>query len=116
MLIKKFKNLVAQHFAEEQSVHAYAERLGVSTGHLSDVIKSMTGSSPGQLIRNEIVLEAKRLLVHTELTIAEIGYSLSFEDPSYFSRFFKRETGMNPAVFRLQTREKYHIFPEKSLL
>ena len=116
IVIRKFKNLVAKHFTKDQSVHAYAEKIGVSTSHLSDVIKSMTGSSPGQLIRNEIVLEAKRLLVHTELTIAEIGYNLSFEDPAYFSRFFKREAGISPSVFRQQTREKYHIFPEKSLL
>ena len=111
MMVRKFKNLVAKHFAEEQSVHAYAEKIGVSASHLSDVIKSTTGSSPGKLIRQEIVLEAKRLLVHTELTIAEIGYSLSFEDPAYFSRFFKREAGMSPATFRQQTREKNHIFP-----
>ena len=110
-LIRKFKKLVAMHFAEDQSIQAYAEKIGVSTGHLSDVIRSMTGSSPGRLIRNEIVLEAKRLLAHTELTIAEIGYSLNFEDPSYFSRFFKRETGVTPALFRQQIREKYHINP-----
>jgi AraC family transcriptional regulator, transcriptional activator of pobA len=110
-LIRKFKNLVAKHFINEQSTHAYAKKMGVSSSHLSNVIKSMTGYSPGQLIRNEIILEAKRLLVHTELTIAEIGYSLSFEDPSYFSRFFKRETDMSPAMFRQKTREKYHIFP-----
>jgi AraC-like DNA-binding protein len=111
MMVRKFKNLVTKYFAEEQSVHAYAEKIGVSASHLSDVIKSTTGSSPGKLIRQEIFLEAKRLLVHTELTIAEIGYSLSFEDPAYFSRFFKREAGMSPATFRQRTREKYHIFP-----
>lgn len=111
VLVRKFKHLVAEHFVTERSIQAYAEKIGVSASHLSNILKSMTGWSPGQLIRHEIALEAKRLLVHTELTVAEVGYRLNFKDPSYFGRFFKRETGMNPTLFRQQLREKYQIFP-----
>jgi AraC family transcriptional activator of pobA len=112
VLVRKFKRLVADQFATERSIEAYAEHIGVSVSHLTHILKSMTGYSPGALIRNEIAMEAKRLLVHTELTISEVGYRLNFEDPSYFGRFFKRETGMMPSLFRQQIRKKYQIFPE----
>ena len=65
--------------------------------------------TPGKIINNEIALEAKRQLAYTDLTIAEICYKLNFEDPSYFSRFFRRETGMTPNVFRKHIGEKYHF-------
>ena len=110
-LVRRFKRLVAAHYNTEHSIQTYADDLGVSISHLNNILKSMTGYSPGQLIRHEIAMEAKRLLVHTELSISEVGYRLRFEDPSYFGRFFKRETGMNPALFREQIREKYQLFP-----
>ncbi|MEM7134212.1 MAG: helix-turn-helix domain-containing protein [Chloroflexota bacterium] len=99
-LVRHFKQLVSERFATEQSVQTYAEQLAVTPNHLSDTIKAMTGRTPGQLIRQEIALEAKRLLRHTDLTIAEIGYQLNFEDPSYFGRFFRREAGVSPGRFR----------------
>ena len=86
--------------------------MGVSASHLSNTLKTMTGFTPAQLIHNEILLEAKRMLVHTRQTVSEVGYRLGFEDPSYFSRFFKREIGMNPTQFQTDIREKYQIFPE----
>ena len=110
LLVRRFKNMVSQYFMQEQSIQYYAENLGISASHLSETVKNITGFSPGQIIRNEITMEAKRLFAHTELSAAEIGYKLSFEDPSYFGRFFKRETGMSPSVFRQQIREKYHFF------
>ena len=78
----------------------YADQLGVTVSHLSGSVKAVTGLTPGQLIRQEVVLEAKRLFTHTDLTSAEIGHRLSFDDPSYFGRFFKRETAMTTMQFR----------------
>ncbi|MEM8863761.1 MAG: helix-turn-helix transcriptional regulator, partial [Chloroflexota bacterium] len=57
--------------------------------------------TPGQLIRQEVVLEAKRLFQHTDLTATEISYRLGFNDASYFGRFFKREVGVSPGKFRV---------------
>ncbi len=78
----------------------YAKELGVSQNYLNDTVKSVTGKSAGQLIHNQVLKQAKMCLSHSNLDIAEIGYRLGFEDPSYFSRFFKKHSGYSPSVFR----------------
>jgi AraC family transcriptional regulator, transcriptional activator of pobA len=114
-LVRRFMQLVSENLIREQSVRTYANRLGMSESHLSDTIKALTGLSPGWIIRQHIVLEAKRLLALTDLTVAEIGYTMNFEDPSYFGRFLRRETGLSPCKLRQHIREKYLLFREKSL-
>lgn len=109
MITRNFRTLVQEHFLLRNSLSFYADRLGISVEHLYDVVKKTSGLSPGQIIRIEIVLEIKRLLAYTNLPVSEIGYKLNFEDPSYFSRFFKRETGMSPKDFRSRILEKYHF-------
>lgn len=111
-LVRRFMQLVSENFLREQSVQAYANRLGISVNHLSDTIKALTGCSPGSMIRQQIVLEAKRLLALTDLTVAEIGYAMNFGDPSYFGRFLRRETGLSPRELRRHIREKYLLFRE----
>lgn len=99
-LTRQFKQLVSNQSDSGQSVQAYAGQLGVSVNHLNKTVKATTGFSPGQLIRKELVLEAKRLFTHTDLTATEVGYRLGFDDASYFGRFFKREVGVTPGQFR----------------
>lgn len=111
-LVRQFEQLVSEHYLAEHSVQDYAGRIGVSASHLRDTVKAVTGQAPGQIIRQKLILEAKRLLAHSNVTIAEIGYRLNFEDPSYFGRLFKRETGLSPAAFRKQVREQYQIVSE----
>lgn len=111
-LVRQFKQLITEHFLTDHSVQNYAKKLGVSDSHLRNTVKSVTGVAPGNLIREHLVLEAKRMLAHSNETVAEIGYSLNFEDSSYFGRFFKRETGLSPIAFRQQIRAQYHIDPE----
>jgi len=103
-IARRFKRLVVSECYQQRSVEVFAKRLGVSSGHLRDTIKATTGYTPGQIIRQTQALEAKRLLMHTNKTVTEIGYSLNFDDPSYFVRFFKRETGVKPGQFRLKMR------------
>lgn len=105
--VRKFKHFVSTHCVQKMALETYAAKLNVSAGHLSNTIKRLTGQSPGHIIRQEIALEAKRLLAHTDLTAAEVGYRLNFEDPSYFGRFFKRATGLSPTAFREQIRSQY---------
>lgn len=112
LLIRQFNELVSKYFVSEHSVQYYAHRIGVTTNHLIDTIKEATGSSPGSIIRHKLILEAKRILVHSNATAAEISYRLKFEDASYFGRFFKRETGMTPIAFRQKMREKYQLTVE----
>ncbi len=99
-LTRQFKQLITKQFVTRRSVQGYADQLGVSVNHLNKTLKAATGYTPGQLIRQEVVLEAKRLFRHTDLTATEIGYRLAFDDPSYFGRFFKREVGVSPGQFR----------------
>lgn len=108
-MVRQFRQLVSENYLKVRSVQQYADMIGVSATHLRDTVKNITGYSPGQLIRQEIIFEAKRKLANTELTTAQIGYSLNFEDASYFSRFFRRETGNPPSLYRDQIREKYKI-------
>ena len=109
VMVRKFRQLVSENYLTIRSVQEYADLIGISSTHLRDTVKSITGYSPGQLIRQEVIFEAKRRLANTELTTAEIGYTLNFEDTSYFSRYFKRETGKTPLNYREKIREKYKI-------
>jgi len=104
--VRKFNHLVSAHCITETSIKTYAEKMGVSAGYLSNRIKALTGCSPGKMIRAEIALEAKRLLAHTDLNVAEIGYHLNFDEASSFGRFFKRTTGLSPKAFRERIRNK----------
>ena len=97
-LVSLFKKMVSKNFLTQRFTSYYAEKLGISEAYLHELTKENTGLTPGQIIRKEIVMEAKRMLAHTTDTISEIGYKLSFEDPSYFGRFFKRETGLSPKI------------------
>jgi AraC-like DNA-binding protein len=107
-LLRQFHLLVEHRFRELGSVARYAEILGVSANHLQDIIREQTGRSAGEIIRQRRLLDAKRLLLHSDLSVSEIGYGLGFHDPSYFSRFFRRGAGLAPEAFRSQIREKYH--------
>lgn len=106
-MIRRFHQEVEQHFRDWQTLAPYARLLGVSVNHLNDVIKDGTGISAGEHVRTRRLLDAKRLLLHSGLSVSEIGYQLGFKDPSYFSRFFRRYEEATPAVFRSRIREKY---------
>jgi len=108
-IVRQFRQLVAENYLQIRSVQEYANLIKISSTHLRESVKRVTGYSPGQLIRQEIIFEAKRKLANTHFTTAEIGYSLHFEDTSYFSRFFKRETGESPSNYRKEIRKKYQI-------
>lgn len=108
LLARQFHLALEHHFREWQALAPYAKQLGVTVNHLNDVIHAETGHSAGELIRHRRLLDAKRLLLHSDLSVSEIGYQIGFHDPSYFSRFFRRYAGETPAEFREAIREKYH--------
>jgi len=105
-LISQYLQLIEDHFRDVKNVSEYAQMLSVTPGHLSDVIRDYLATTPIQLLNKRIALEARRQLVHSEQTIAEIAHALNFDNPSYFSRFFKREVGSPPSEFRRRFREK----------
>ncbi|TDE14797.1 helix-turn-helix domain-containing protein [Dyadobacter psychrotolerans] len=106
-LLKKYQTAIEENFREIHQVSEYAALLYVSPGHLRDVIKAQSGKPAIAHIQERMVLEARRMLFHTEYSLKEIGFDLGFSDASYFSRFFKRETGVTPAEYRALTREMY---------
>ncbi len=107
-LTNEFKKLVKQHFLKLSSVSEYANLLHITAGHLNDSVKQATGKNAKAIIQEQLTLEAKRLLYHSEQTIKEIAFHLNFEDASHFTRFFKKASGYTPIDFRTNIREKYH--------
>lgn len=103
LMVKRFKQLIEEKYQLNKTVSEYAEWLSVSPNHLSETVKTLTGRTPTDLINDKMILEIKRLLIHTELSVSEIAYQLNFTDQSYFSRYFKKQTGLSPGEFRAQT-------------
>jgi AraC-like DNA-binding protein len=107
-LVVQFKKIVDENFRSTTQVAKYAERLNVTPGHLNDVIKTSVGKTAKQIIDEKRIMEAKRLLFWANYNLKEIASLLSFEDDSYFNRFFKKHTGYTPYAFQRSIREKYN--------
>ncbi|WP_181163803.1 AraC family transcriptional regulator [Pontibacter mangrovi] len=98
--IRLLESLVEEHFTEHQPVTFYAERLHVTPKHLNTICKAATGRTTVELVQQRTVLEAKRLLAHSNYTVSEIASKLGYTDNSYFSRFFKKHARETPEQFR----------------
>jgi AraC family transcriptional regulator, transcriptional activator of pobA len=83
-----------------RSASDYASQLAVHVNHLNRAIKDTTGKTTTDLIAERLVIEAKKLLKHTDWNIAEIGYCLGFEDPAHFNNYFKKLAHSSPSAFR----------------
>jgi AraC-like DNA-binding protein len=105
--VNNFRKAVEQHFRELHFVKDYADRLHESPVHLNKLVKNITGENAGECIIQRIVLEAKRLLIYTDLSNKEIAFKMNYDDPSYFSRLFRKKVGMSPSDFRIQMKKKY---------
>jgi AraC family transcriptional activator of pobA len=102
-LLQSFRKLVDQNFTNIKLPKDYAALLYITPNHLNALCNDMLGLSAGELIRNRVILEAKRLLVNLELNINEIAGKLNFTDNSYFTKFFKKYTTLTPEEFRRNT-------------
>jgi len=105
---RRFKLLLEKNFIEKKAVGEYAAMIGITPGHLNDTVQKDTGKTASEIIHERIILEARRLLYHSEKSVKEIAYALNYDDPSYFVKFFKTHTGSTPEHFRKTIREKYH--------
>ncbi|MCC5928622.1 MAG: helix-turn-helix domain-containing protein [Cyclobacteriaceae bacterium] len=105
--VQKFKSLVEQHYKENHLVKEYARLMELHPTALNRMVKRVSGENAGDIITGRLILEARRMLTYTTLSNKEIAYQLFFEDPSYFSRVFKKKTGMSPSDYRKHLFEKY---------
>ncbi|MCG8965493.1 AraC family transcriptional regulator [Streptomyces sp. CL12-4] len=99
-----FRNAVERDFATNHSVSAYADALGYSRRTLVRAVRAATGETPKGFIDKRVVLEAKRLLAHTDMPIGRVGVAVGFADAANFSKFFQQHTDMTPAAFRAELR------------
>ena len=101
-IVLQLNSLLQTDITESHSTSYYADKLNLSPVYLNEVVKIVTGWSVSNYIRNEVILRAKRLLYHTNLTVKEIASSLGFEDNAYFTRLFTKATGKSPLQFRVK--------------
>ncbi|UWQ80152.1 helix-turn-helix domain-containing protein [Leisingera sp. S132] len=101
-LFARFEALVERDFRLRRPLAEYAGALAVSPTHLNRVAQQATGQAASALVNARVLREARRLLIYTNLTAAQIAYELGFNDPSHFSRVFAKGTGMPPRKFRQQ--------------
>ncbi|MEZ2441221.1 helix-turn-helix transcriptional regulator [Chitinophaga sp. RCC_12] len=100
VLLRNFRKLVEQHYMQLRLPKEYAALLYVTPNYLNAFCRHMLGKSAGEIIRDRVLLEAKRLLINADMSIATIAYQLNFADNSYFTKFFKKYAGTTPEEFR----------------
>ena len=108
-LLSRFDVLLAGYFTQDAemplpTVQYFADALSISPAYLSDMLRTLTGQNTQQHIHQALIGKAKQLLLSTSLTINETAFRLGFDYPQYFSRLFKRKTGMSPATYRSAAR------------
>lgn len=103
-LTREFKIMVRQNYKTLKSPSEYAEKLNISRGYLTEAVREVTGKPAQHWIHQEILIEAKRLLAFTHLTIKQIAYELGYDDHTYFSRLFSKLEDESPSEFRNSNR------------
>lgn len=99
-LTREFKIMVRKSYKTMKSPSEYAEKLNISRGYLTEAIREVTGKPAQHWIHQEILIEAKRLLAFTQLTVKEIAYALGYNDHTYFTRLFSKQENQSPSEFR----------------
>lgn len=97
---RNFSRLVEIHYKEKHSVADYADLLGIAPKTLTHKFKRLHLAQPNEIIKDRIILEAKRLLTYTTMSAKEIAYHLGYEDPAYFSRIFTQKVGDTTGEFK----------------
>jgi AraC family transcriptional regulator, transcriptional activator of pobA len=99
-LVARLREKIEAHLRDGFSVSQYAQALNVTAARLRAACLEVTGKTPARVLEERLILEAKRNLTYTNMTVAQIAYYLGFSDPAYFSRFFSKLAGVSPASFR----------------
>ncbi|CAM3683251.1 AraC family transcriptional regulator [Elizabethkingia occulta] len=102
---RQFSLLVENHYRQKHTVADYAELMGIAPKTLTHRLRKMNMAQPNEVIKDRIILEAKRLLIYTEMSAKQIAYALGYEDPAYFNRLFSSKVGDNTSNFRKKYNE-----------
>jgi len=95
-----FVSLIEEHYKLHKPVEFFTKQLGIDNRKLSCITRKVSNKTPKRILNERIMIEAKRMLHFTNFTLKEISYDLGYDDPSYFSRYFKLYTGSNPKKYR----------------
>lgn len=104
-IFRKFSDVIEENFTKHWNLQSYTHAVGVSESRLSQVCQRVCSNSPKRLINERLLQEARHLLTYTSSSCNEISYVLGFSDPTYFSRFFKSQTGRTAQEHRKNTRK-----------
>lgn len=99
-LVARFRERLEAQYRHDAGVEAYADALGVTPKQLRGACIAVAGAPPIKLIQDRLLLEAKRLMLYSNMTIAEAAFYLGFDDPAYFTRVFTKGCGQSPRRFR----------------
>jgi AraC family transcriptional regulator, transcriptional activator of pobA len=102
--LRKLEELIDQHFGKLKQPRDYAELMNLSAAYLNNLCKQNLDKTLSELIQQRVGLEAKRLFAYSDLTVNQVSDKLNFKDPSYFVRFFKKQTGTTPEQFKVQLK------------
>ena len=105
LITREFRKLLLLQYKVCKSPAEYAASMNISLSYLNEAVKATTGVSVSSVIQQEIMLEAKRFLYHSNCSVEEIAHELGYEDHTYFSRLFKKTVGVTPGEFRRHYRE-----------
>lgn len=101
-IFRAFQKSIRQHRNPQRNIAQYAEDQHITAVHLNRVCRDVVQKSAMQVVYDYFLTEARNYLTHSDYTIAEVAYQLNFEDAAYFSRLFKKQTGLTPKAFRQQ--------------
>ncbi|WP_221409114.1 helix-turn-helix domain-containing protein [Reichenbachiella versicolor] len=104
-VILEFETLIEKHYMSIRLVNEYADMLYMTPQNLNRVCKNITGLTASELINKKILLETKRFLIYTDNSIEEIAYTFNFYDNSYFTKYFKKATGLTPKQYRKEKND-----------
>ncbi len=105
-ILCRYRELLEKNYRTQKSIEFYADELGISAQRLNQACKTRGDKTSSELLHERMIIEAKRYLIYMEMSVAEVGYELGFDDPAYFSRFFSQRTGQAPGAYRKSQKAK----------
>lgn len=108
-IIKNFRKLLELNYSQWHKVNEYAAEMNISPDYLNNVLKSNIGKTAKEMIFQRIILEAKRLGLHTSSSTKQVAYQLGYDDPSHFSKLFKKETNQSFTDFRKEVETQLTV-------